>query len=322
MHIIPCHIAASSRQNSALGIFHVHGGEAALSEHLDARVGPRSGRGNPNPLSDNEVRYGWLAPAAGGSLDEVLIARPHAGMRIVMTHGGGAVRNAVAAYLEGCGFPCGDEGGGRDVTAEDGDAWYGRLLSRCVTEAQAAAVLAARAEGRGVPAGMLATRRVVLAGAPNAGKSSLLNCLAGYDRAFVHAEAGATRDVVDEVVDVGGYAVLLGDLPGFGAGMTGVAGAAWEAAAGRLRLAEWVWFVVDGAEGWGEGAAEAAREVAECLAGREDAPGVLVVINKRDAGDAVVGEPWRRWFPDAEAVRVSSLPGGDAAAVLSAVVRF
>ncbi len=55
---------------------------------------------------------------------------------------------------------------------------------------------------------------VVLAGPPNAGKSSLLNCLAGRDIAIVAAEPGTTRDVIEAWLDIGGYAVCLVDTAG------------------------------------------------------------------------------------------------------------
>ncbi|TGZ85423.1 P-loop containing nucleoside triphosphate hydrolase protein, partial [Ascodesmis nigricans] len=51
-------------------------------------------------------------------------------------------------------------------------------------------------------------------GAPNAGKSSLLNRIVGREAAIVSPEAGTTRDVVDLAVDVGGYMLLLGDTAG------------------------------------------------------------------------------------------------------------
>lgn len=56
--------------------------------------------------------------------------------------------------------------------------------------------------------------RVVLAGAPNAGKSSLLNRLAGSDLAIVTAEAGTTRDTKDVAIDLGGQLVTLTDTAG------------------------------------------------------------------------------------------------------------
>ncbi len=56
--------------------------------------------------------------------------------------------------------------------------------------------------------------RAVLLGAPNAGKSSLLNMLAGRDAAIVSATAGTTRDVIEVSLDLAGYPILLADTAG------------------------------------------------------------------------------------------------------------
>ncbi len=55
---------------------------------------------------------------------------------------------------------------------------------------------------------------VVIAGRPNAGKSSLLNSLAGFDRAIVTAIPGTTRDTVEELVDIDGLPIRLIDTAG------------------------------------------------------------------------------------------------------------
>lgn len=55
---------------------------------------------------------------------------------------------------------------------------------------------------------------VALIGAPNAGKSSLLNRIVGREAAIVSHEAGTTRDVVDVSVDLEGYLCRFGDLAG------------------------------------------------------------------------------------------------------------
>ena len=65
-------------------------------------------------------------------------------------------------------------------------------------------------EGRILREGAL----VVLAGPPNAGKSSLLNALLGERRAIVSAEAGTTRDSIEEWLDVKGWPVRLVDTAG------------------------------------------------------------------------------------------------------------
>ena len=63
--------------------------------------------------------------------------------------------------------------------------------------------------------------RVVIAGPPNAGKSSLLNALARRDVAIVSAEPGTTRDVVEIRLDLGGFAVVVSDTAGIRADPTG-----------------------------------------------------------------------------------------------------
>lgn len=55
---------------------------------------------------------------------------------------------------------------------------------------------------------------MALLGAPNAGKSSLLNRIVGREAAIVSQEAGTTRDIVDVSVDLGGWLVRIGDMAG------------------------------------------------------------------------------------------------------------
>ncbi len=76
--------------------------------------------------------------------------------------------------------------------------------------ARVEALLATWHEGRLLREGAL----VVLAGKPNAGKSSLLNLLLGYDRAIVCDEPGTTRDSIEETFLLDGVPLRLTDTAG------------------------------------------------------------------------------------------------------------
>ncbi|MBI4350632.1 MAG: tRNA uridine-5-carboxymethylaminomethyl(34) synthesis GTPase MnmE [Elusimicrobia bacterium] len=67
--------------------------------------------------------------------------------------------------------------------------------------------------GRGIREGV----KVVIAGAPNSGKSSLLNALLGYDRAMVSPRSGTTRDTLEAPLEINGFSVLFTDTAGLNA---------------------------------------------------------------------------------------------------------
>ncbi|MEZ5851019.1 MAG: tRNA uridine-5-carboxymethylaminomethyl(34) synthesis GTPase MnmE [Hyphomicrobiaceae bacterium] len=87
--------------------------------------------------------------------------------------------------------------------------------------------------------------RVVLAGRPNAGKSSLLNALAQRDVAIVSPEAGTTRDVIEVRLDLGGYVVVLADTAGIRAAQGAVEKEGIRRTLDRARDADLVLWLVD-----------------------------------------------------------------------------
>jgi GTP-binding protein len=94
-------------------------------------------------------------------------------------------------------------------------------------------------------------RRVALLGRPNVGKSSLLNTLAGHQRALVDAVAGTTRDPVDELIELGGTTWRFVDTAGIRRRFRENQGADYYAAlrtAGALDRAEVAVVLIDASE--------------------------------------------------------------------------
>lgn len=89
--------------------------------------------------------------------------------------------------------------------------------------------------------------RVVVAGAPNVGKSSLVNALAGYQRSIVAATPGTTRDVVTTPLALDGWPVELADTAGLRQGAETLEALGVEQARAAMARADLVLWVVDAA---------------------------------------------------------------------------
>ena len=150
-----------------------------------------------------------------------------------------------------------------------------------------AGVLASARQGRLLREGMV----VVIAGRPNAGKSSLLNRLAGYDAAIVTPVPGTTRDVVRERIHLDGMPLHVLDTAGLRQGGDVVEEEGIRRAQAEMQRADRVLFVIDTVE---DPQGTAAREEGPRLP--RDVP-LTLVYNKCDlavglpVADEVDGPP-------------------------------
>jgi len=135
----------------------------------------------------------------------------------------------------------------------------------------------------------------LIAGRPNAGKSTLFNCLTGMNRVIASATAGTTRDVITSPLTLAEGEILLLDSPGVNmAGNRRTANAeedpgkrAEQATRRVLSFADLILWVVDVTEPSDPRADPAFRE----LKGRA----VIMVANKMDA---LANIPWPAWLAD------------------------
>ena len=110
-----------------------------------------------------------------------------------------AILAHVEAYID---FP--DE----DIDPETGAALLG--AGRIASRGHVGALLDTAGQGRVLREGV----RTVIYGAPNVGKSSLLNRLLGHERAIVSHLPGTTRDTIEEVINLRGIPLRLIDTAG------------------------------------------------------------------------------------------------------------
>jgi tRNA modification GTPase len=135
---------------------------------------------------------------------------------------------------------------------------------------------------------------VVILGAPNAGKSSLLNRLAKREAAIVSAEAGTTRDVIELQLDLDGYPIVLADTAGLRESGNAIETEGVRRALARAAHADLKIVVLDGGD-WPQ-IPQASRALIDGAA--------ILVLNKADLREdgafAVAGRP---------AIPVSTLTG-------------
>jgi tRNA modification GTPase len=120
---------------------------------------------------------------------------------------------------------------------------------------------------------------VAILGAPNAGKSSLLNRLSGREAAIVAATAGTTRDVIEVRFDLQGMPATLADTAGLRQSLDEVESEGVRRALERAKSADLRVLVFDGAR-FPEIDPETARLIDQ---------GAILVLNKADLGRAPAG---------------------------------
>jgi tRNA modification GTPase len=206
--------APRSETGEDIAELHLHGSPAVVRAVLAALATiPTCRLAEPGEFARRAFENGKLDLTAAEGLSDLIDAETDAQRRQALALAGGAFRRLCdtwaarlveARSLAEAAIDFSDE---PDV-ADDAQARARTMTAAILQELEAHQASANL--GEIVRDGF----RVVLAGPPNAGKSSLLNALAQRDVAIVSPEAGTTRDVLEARLDLGGFAVVVADTAG------------------------------------------------------------------------------------------------------------
>lgn len=192
---------------------HVHGGRAvvdAVLAALSALAGHRSAE--PGEFTRRAFENGRMDLNEAEGLADLLAAETDAQRRAALLAAGGAFSRQVEVWRESLLGIAASAEAAIDYSEDiDDDA-----LSTCLISERAKRLAGELGQALATPPAerLKDGIRVVFAGPPNTGKSTLINALAGRDAAIVSPIAGTTRDVIEVPLIMDGLPIILIDTAG------------------------------------------------------------------------------------------------------------
>ena len=295
--VLSIHRAPASYTGEDLVEISCHGGTLVSAKVLEAclRAGARAAR--PGEFTERAFLNGKMDLTQAEAVIDLIRARTDLALRSATEQLEGRlgeqirkIRDELIALLAhinaSIDFP--EEG----IAPDEGETLCARL-DRILEEI--AALLATADQGRVLREGV----RVVIYGATNAGKSSLLNRLLGYDRVIVSDTHGTTRDTIEETVNLDGVPIRLLDTAGLRASESELESEGIARTEKSLQLADLRLHIAD--RNAPKPAHFNSRKLSE-FNGRADDPNEIVVLNKSDLLEET---DWK----DFPALRISCVTG-------------
>jgi len=247
-----------------------HGSQVVLNKLLEACIAAGARPAGPGEFTRRAFLAGKMDLAQAEAVCDLIDATSERGARVAALQ----LEGRLSREIRGISSQLADLRGEVEASIdfpEEGIEVSGGLEGRI-------AEISGRIEGllATYEAGRLARDgiRTAIVGRPNSGKSSILNRLAGCDRAIVHHEPGTTRDVVEEWVSIDGAAFRLRDTAGMRGGAAEVEAAGIARAREEIEMADLVIAVFDGSAEFGHEDLEVLDSIADIRS--------ILVINKSD----------------------------------------
>lgn len=286
-----------------------HGGLFILKAVLKAVLAAGASPAEPGEFTRRAFLNGKMDLAQAEAVMELISAQGREAMKAAQAGHGGALSKRIAVIRDdltdvGAHLAAWADYPDDDIPQVDEEMLKTRLASgREALEK----LLASFDGGRVLREGVV----TVIAGKPNAGKSTLMNLLAGCERSIVTSIAGTTRDVVEETVLLGEIPLRLADTAGIRETDDHVERIGVRIALDRVKTAQFVLAVFD--------ASEALNDDDRSLMEAIGATPCVAVVNKSDLESKIdMGEIKTRFQ---EVVTISALSGDGLSALGESAAR-